>query len=271
VLPNPDMTAQARCWRQSRRIVWIFLSSSAIFLVAPTAAPGDHLFDLNEGAVIIDHSPVKAGDQPEELLAQGGEYGAVTFVDGQPKGTVHFIEWIMPELVTPGRIRLYAGADSCTSTLRTFDRFRLLADLGNGLEPIVDETIPVPYDYLAPCPQAGLLLAIGTPAVPASHFRAEFTQFRESGFSGPRVTELDGYAAPVLCGDVNLDGEITATDALWVLSYAVGIFYHCEECVCDVTADATLAASDALAVLAFTVGQAVTLDCPSCPLSEVAK
>jgi hypothetical protein len=68
------------------------------------------------------------------------------------------------------------------------------------------------------------------------------------------------------CGDPDGDGETRATDALFVLSVAVGA-HHCDDCLCNVDASATPAVSgaDALRVLLYAVGTASEpLNCPPC-------
>jgi hypothetical protein len=67
--------------------------------------------------------------------------------------------------------------------------------------------------------------------------------------------------APSDCGDPTGDGEITATDALFTLTAAVGI-KACLPAVCDVNDDGKVAASDALTILTFSVGIPVVLVCP---------
>lgn len=65
------------------------------------------------------------------------------------------------------------------------------------------------------------------------------------------------------CGDANLDGSISAADALSALRTAVGSG-SCPTCRCDVDSSGTISAADALALLRAAVGQAVTLVCPAC-------
>ncbi len=63
-----------------------------------------------------------------------------------------------------------------------------------------------------------------------------------------------------MCGDANLNGRITASDALIVLRIAVGVG-SCRAQVCDVDANGTISASDALRVLQVAVGLPVELNC----------
>jgi hypothetical protein len=65
------------------------------------------------------------------------------------------------------------------------------------------------------------------------------------------------------CGDPTEDGNVTATDALFVLGAAVGA-QSCENCVCDVDDSKAITATDALRVLNAAVGQAGLLACLPC-------
>lgn len=67
-----------------------------------------------------------------------------------------------------------------------------------------------------------------------------------------------------VCGDYDVDCEITATDALKVLQAAVGLV-PCGDEVCDYTGDGKITALDALAVLRQSVG---TPSEPNCPVPD---
>lgn len=67
--------------------------------------------------------------------------------------------------------------------------------------------------------------------------------------------------APLDCGDPSGDGKITATDALFTLTVAVGT-KACSLKVCDVNDDGKVAATDALVILNASVGNPVELVCP---------
>jgi len=60
-----------------------------------------------------------------------------------------------------------------------------------------------------------------------------------------------------------VDASITASDALWVLSAAVGT-NDCPPCACDIGGNATITAGDALVLLRIAVGQNGELECPTC-------
>ncbi len=87
------------------------------------------------------------------------------------------------------------------------------------------------------------------------------------GFGTPlAVTVVDGPVSttttlpPVLCGDADGNGRVTAPDALNALKTAVGSG-SCPASVCDVLPPAGVSAGDALAILKHVVGLLATLDC----------
>ncbi|HET9062350.1 MAG TPA: hypothetical protein VFO62_03585, partial [Candidatus Binatia bacterium] len=65
------------------------------------------------------------------------------------------------------------------------------------------------------------------------------------------------------CGDADVDGRVTATDALVALQAGVGAA-ECAECRCDVNSAGGISATDALLILRAAVGEPITLICPSC-------
>lgn len=65
------------------------------------------------------------------------------------------------------------------------------------------------------------------------------------------------------CADpVAVFGEISVTDARYVLRAAVGLF-ECELCLCDVNGSGTVDANDALRALRYAVELPVSLECPT--------
>jgi hypothetical protein len=67
----------------------------------------------------------------------------------------------------------------------------------------------------------------------------------------------------ILCGDATGDLDITATDALFVLSVSVGL-ETCEVCICDTNASGSVNVTDALAILRTAVGSGSPTTCPAC-------
>ena len=74
------------------------------------------------------------------------------------------------------------------------------------------------------------------------------------------TTTLGGGA---VCGDGNVDGNVTATDALFALNTSVGAG-ACQACRCDVDATGSVTATDALRILNAAVGVPVSLNCVAC-------
>lgn len=64
------------------------------------------------------------------------------------------------------------------------------------------------------------------------------------------------------CGDVNDDGRVTATDALFVLQAAIGL-QTCSVEICDANGDGNVTATDASMVLSAAVGLPVDFVCPA--------
>jgi len=62
------------------------------------------------------------------------------------------------------------------------------------------------------------------------------------------------------CGDFTSDGVVSASDALGILSTAVGVA-QCLPCVCDLDISGSVTATDALIALNFSVGLIVELTC----------
>ena len=131
--------------------------------------------------------------------------------------------------------------------------------MDTGDDVLIDEAVPVPYQYERNC---NVLFTRSVPQTVADRFRAEFTQHLDGGYSGPRVIELDGLGYAT-CGDANDDGMVTATDAPKILSWSVGGNY-CAYCLCDATNDQSITATGALAALRGAIGQTENLNCPSC-------
>jgi len=64
------------------------------------------------------------------------------------------------------------------------------------------------------------------------------------------------------CGDVNDDGRVSATDALFALQAAVGL-QQCAVEICDANGDGSVTATDASMILAAAVGLPVDFVCPA--------
>ena len=69
----------------------------------------------------------------------------------------------------------------------------------------------------------------------------------------------------ILCGDSNLNLEVTSSDALFSLLVAIGL-ESCDLCICDANGSGAVSSSDALAILATAVGAGPQMLCPPCDL-----
>jgi hypothetical protein len=70
-----------------------------------------------------------------------------------------------------------------------------------------------------------------------------------------------GRCLELLCGDPDDSGNLTSSDARYMLLVALGLA-TCDLEVCDVDANGAVSSTDVLKVLAFSTGQAVTFNCP---------
>jgi hypothetical protein len=85
--------------------------------------------------------------------------------------------------------------------------------------------------------------------------------------SATTTTSTTSTTAPIeeaICGDLNGDGELTDTDALWILRAGVGLSV-CETWQCDYNGSGVVSSADALAVLRRAVGGRVAGECPPKP------
>jgi len=67
----------------------------------------------------------------------------------------------------------------------------------------------------------------------------------------------------ILCGDTNRDLDVTASDALFSLTVAVGL-ESCDSCICDADGSGGVTAVDALMILKNAVGLGLPTSCPPC-------
>lgn len=225
---------------------------------------GGDIFDVNLGAIITDSSPGTITPAANMIGGTGGiEPPHLIFGDGQPAGTVLFVEWQLTSPMPLAGFNLRAiddGLDGAFPFERSFDRVRFLADTGNGFQPFYDTNVAIPYNDTDE--QDMLLISEMIVPIVAQRFRAEFTQALTCTFCGPRIVELDGFPADA-CADGNYDGATTANDALIALTTSIDLA-RCPLCACDVDSDGAVTATDARRILALAVGVPVEGVCPSC-------
>jgi hypothetical protein len=153
----------------------------------------DHHDDLWERPTIGAHSALRS-DRPDCLFGDTGcspEPDALLFGDGEPDGTVQFIEWETPVPVTLGAISLWAFHDAIDNTQRAFRNVRIEArDSSGSMATIYESGIPLPYAQGDE--GRDLFRCVRVRPIRSGQFRAEFVQDGPPGFSGSRVVELDG-------------------------------------------------------------------------------
>jgi hypothetical protein len=172
-------------------------------------------WDVAQGTTVTASSVIHGGSASTFMFGHSAPVPEGTntlFGDGQAAGTVHWIEWQTTAPVTIGSFELYAihdGAPTRDANYRGIRDFKLYAwDSGDSAFDILlyDASFPflndIPplYDPIAslhPCQCALDLIAPVAQLVSTDRWRAEFTQFGLVDFSasGPRIHELDGFAA----------------------------------------------------------------------------
>jgi hypothetical protein len=115
------------------------------------------------------------------------------FLDGQPAGTVHTIEWQTSTPILFNGFGIAAFHEAPTNVQRAFRQFRLESrPIGGGYQAVYDSPVVVPY---APASR-DLVHCVNLRPHLAQQFRASFTQEAAAAFSGPRVLELDARVLP---------------------------------------------------------------------------
>src|SRR6185437_7758818 len=125
------------------------------------------------------------------------EPGTTIFEDGQTNGFVHFVEWQTSDPVTLASFRLFATGDGAIyAHEREFARFVLKARLHQSDEFTTLYTYDPSHPYTFLDSDSSAIISTNITPYEAKYFRAEFVQ-RDAGrgFDGPRVLELDVFAA----------------------------------------------------------------------------
>ena len=163
------------------------------------------LWDVSQGTMMTGNSALNpaAGIVYDTRDAFGGSFGTfptqylneqgnVIYDDNRGAGFVHFLEWKTTTPVTVAQFNVFGYGDNLASQ-REFTEFRLLAKSSGSLtyNLILYSYTPSthPYTYADPA-NAAIISAIISPTT-AQEFRAEFV---DSGFGGPRISELDAYS-----------------------------------------------------------------------------
>jgi len=162
------------------------------------------LWDTAQGAAITGSSGTSNWASNMFGTNGGGlDAGATIFYDWiaygylpYPIGTEHWVQWQTADVVSLGSFKLYAAHDGGTNA-RSFDHFSLLAkDPDNGVwNEIYSTDVAVPYTYIN-AGEGFLIEHTFSAAITAQEFKASFRQHTAIFWaSGPRVIELDGFAA----------------------------------------------------------------------------
>jgi hypothetical protein len=126
------------------------------------------------------------------------EVDSLLFQDNMPDGFSHSIEWHTAAPVTLDHFALSAFAGQQPVFQRAFRDFKLFArDLPNGqFVSVYDSAVRTPYPVVGP--DYRLHRCANLRPRLAQDFRAEFVQHGSGAFFGPRVMELDGFAADLI-------------------------------------------------------------------------
>jgi hypothetical protein len=161
----------------------------------------DDKWDVSSGSVVVSSSGGSIFTIPEHVFgafadASNPEFQGWVGVDGQPSGYVHFIEWNTPQPVTIRSFKLYAQGDGPRfDNQREMSHFVLKAKSPGsaGFDRILYEFTPQhPYRFVEN--DLALLLSANVDEVTTQDFRAEFWDRGNTGFSAPRIYELDGFS-----------------------------------------------------------------------------
>jgi hypothetical protein len=171
------------------------------------------VWDVNQGATVTGSSPThENGSDARNIF--GGNYSGVDsptvtvfadFVAGHygnasyvlPAGTIHWVEWNTAAPTWLGSFNVYASADGGTNA-RSFNHLTLMYKMNPSdswtafYNPAGN--LSLPYPVLDPASDLIISENLASP-IQGQYFRAEFTQATAIMWaSGPRITELDGFA-----------------------------------------------------------------------------
>jgi len=160
-----------------------------------------------------------------------------------------------------------AGTRVATTTKLTTGRWYHIAatwDSTSGLDIYVDGVHENTNPGLVARSASGQPLLIGDqPYFGPRYFNGSIdeVQIFDRALSADEVARLACSGLPY-CADANRDGYIKATDALLILTAAVGIALDCPLDRCDTDGSGTILAGDALLALRVAVGEGIELLCP---------
>jgi hypothetical protein len=184
--------------------VLAFLSAilSVVPAVAVTISAGGYsgvssdLFDIGQGNTVVEASPgITAASSMFGLThSLPGDPNNVLFADNASGGFVHTVLFQLPSVVQLGSIRIGFSQDGL-QTRRGAAGYTLL-----GLQSLTDSGVVLSQatfasDYVTAYGDNNIVVDDVFPSFSGRYFRFNVVQRADS--FGPRVTELDGFVAPV--------------------------------------------------------------------------
>ena len=169
-----------------------------------------NIIPKNQGNTIDGNSYVLSGFTIERIFGwqnsnyEDAKYNTI-FNDGQPQGTVNFVNFHTNQSITLSGVNLFAAYDIIEREVyRAMSSFSLYySNDGNTWNPIISGFVT--YDplnstnrYTIPGSTWQAMAAGFTfDPVTASYFRAEFVQYGKGQWQGVRVCELDAVVVPL--------------------------------------------------------------------------
>ncbi len=173
------------------------LSASMQIQVVPDAgAASDDVWDISQGATVVSNSGTIGNSSASNMFGGlfGVEPGNTIFRDGATSGTIHSVDWQTPGPVMIEGFRAYL-ADDTPDPKRGITELRVFGKLAsNDLYRLVGSYRVEANPYFG---GQRLQFQVAVSNFVGQFFRAEFDQLANSGFSGPRVEELDAIGEPV--------------------------------------------------------------------------
>jgi hypothetical protein len=179
----------------------------------------------------------------EKLLFAVSVDGGASF--GEPRVLAGPTAWVEGRIVAVGDDVIWVAWNADASVAEPGHESYVMRSVDGGLA------------FSAPTPLPGLSEIA---SASAERFFVAWSETRD-GEEWPDVFVARGEI--FTCGDADVDGKVTATDALFALQAGVGAA-ECAECRCDVNSAGGISATDALLILRAAVGQLIALTCPSC-------
>ena len=169
----------------------------ALLHIATSIPPqSNDVWDISQGTVVTSSTGFVPNSTGDNMFGRsfGVEPGNAIFADGRPAGFTHAVEWRTSGLLLLEGARIFATQGGDTSGQRTFTEMRLFGrtDAAAAFTQLATFR-PGENPYFSPV-RATVFFA---PFV-GQEFRAEFDQFGNFTFPGPRIEELDGIGEPVV-------------------------------------------------------------------------